>query len=150
MEIIEGDLTECKGVIIHQVNDIGKMGSGVAKTIREKFPQHYADYMKQKDERGLLLGDLVVTKLNDIVIIGMISQKGVKWLGNQTPISYTAFETCLAKINRLHHRNPNVNFYMPYGIGCVRGGGDWYRVYEMIERLCPFITLVKYNGEVNK
>ena len=31
--------------LCHQVNCMGKMGSGIARTVREKFPNAYHDYM---------------------------------------------------------------------------------------------------------
>jgi len=48
IEIIKGDLftTDCK-VIAHQVNCTGTMGSGVAKIVKEKFPEVYKIYHNQ-------------------------------------------------------------------------------------------------------
>lgn len=31
--------------LCHQVNCMGKMGSGIARTVREKFPNAYHDYI---------------------------------------------------------------------------------------------------------
>lgn len=45
LKVINGDITEVtNGYIIHQVNDKGVMGAGVALAIRNKFPAHYEDY----------------------------------------------------------------------------------------------------------
>lgn len=47
IEIIEGNLfdTDAK-FICHQVNCMGKMGSGVALQVRQRFPHVYEEYKK--------------------------------------------------------------------------------------------------------
>lgn len=45
IKIIDGDLfTTNAQIICHQVNCQGKMGSGVAKQVREKYPHVYEEY----------------------------------------------------------------------------------------------------------
>jgi O-acetyl-ADP-ribose deacetylase (regulator of RNase III) len=47
MELIKGDVTEVTdGIILHIVNCQHKMGSGVAKALRDKWPLVYDYYMK--------------------------------------------------------------------------------------------------------
>lgn len=42
-EVIDENLLDAKnGIICHQVNCQGKMNSGVAKAIREKYPRVYS------------------------------------------------------------------------------------------------------------
>ena len=43
-------------MICHQVNCQGKMGSGVAKAIKEKFPTAYQMYMNMSNNRQQYLG----------------------------------------------------------------------------------------------
>lgn len=40
-----GDLLSSKGIIVHGVNSQGVMGSGVAKQIKDKWPEAYGSYM---------------------------------------------------------------------------------------------------------
>lgn len=143
MEIINGDITSIKkGVIIHQVNNKKVMGAGVAKAIRNKYPEHYEDYKSS----NLAMGSLVVTMTSSVAIIGFVSQNGY---GNRFTskgkifTDYVAFEACCKKIAKVKKELPNVDFYMPYLIGCGFGGGDWKVISEIIERVCPFIILVK-------
>ena len=125
MKIIEGNLLDInKGVIIHQVNNRGVMGAGIAKQIRAKYPKHYDDYMKNKQYEKL--GDLVYTRIRrDFVVIGMISQDGYGRDKDKVYTSYDAFEQCLMKINKLYRKNSNVKYYVPFGIGCNLANGDW-------------------------
>lgn len=45
--LIEGNLLDAKAdFVCHQVNCQGKMGSGVAKAIREQYPQVYEQYLE--------------------------------------------------------------------------------------------------------
>ena len=57
IHIINGDLFETTAkYICHQVNCKGKMGSGVAKQIRERYPEVYSAYRLECnlfDEQGL-------------------------------------------------------------------------------------------------
>ena len=61
IRIVHGDLlTVTKGYICHQVNCKGVMGSGVAKSIRAKWPDVYDRYRtlseKYKDNPAMLMG----------------------------------------------------------------------------------------------
>ena len=41
-----GDMfSSTANILCHQVNCMGRMGSGIAKTVREKFPNVYEAYM---------------------------------------------------------------------------------------------------------
>lgn len=58
LKVIKGDLFTAKGgVIIHGVNCQGVMGSGVAKEIKERFPEAYEAYKKAEKNDELFLGN---------------------------------------------------------------------------------------------
>ena len=143
MGILLGDITKVnKGIIIHQVNNKRVMGAGVAKSIREKYPSHYTDYMSSQ----LHLGSLVCSRVSqNIGVIGMVSQNGFGRNKNVVYTDYSAFAQCLKEIKKLHDKCPNVNYYMPYGIGCGLANGDWNIISGLIKEICPFIILVKFN-----
>ena len=49
IKIIDGDLFETDAkFIVHQVNCMGRMGSGVALQVKEKYPHVYEEYAKFK------------------------------------------------------------------------------------------------------
>lgn len=146
--IIDGDLMDIKeGIIIHQVNNKHVMGSGIAKAIRAAYPQHYTQYMNDKE---LKLGSVVatlVTKSPIFGVVGFVSQDG---FGRDGKI-YTkedAFTRCLLTVKAMHDKNPKIEYYMPMGIGCGLGGGNWDSIYKIISTHCPFIIIVKKSDVV--
>ena len=143
MKVIYGDITDIKkGVIIHQVNNKRVMGAGVAKAIRDKYPEHYEDYICS----SMRLGNIVCTAVSDdLCIVGFISQNGWGRVPHVIYTDYIAFEECLWTLKEIHEECPEVECYMPYGIGCGLANGNWNTISKMIEEICPFITLVKYN-----
>ena len=142
LKVINGDLLDVtKGVIIHQVNCKKVMGGGVALSIRNKYPQHYKDYMEAEQK----LGNLVVTDLGDLIIIGMFSQFNYGRLKYMVYTDYEAFRECLNKIKEMKDQYPELEFYMPFGIGCGLANGNWHIISSLIEEVCPFVTLVNYS-----
>ena len=78
VQIIKGDLLESNvDYICHQVNCKGKMNSGIAKSIREKWPKVYEEYFskwtKYSYEDGVLteqdlLGEIQICETSQKVI----------------------------------------------------------------------------------
>lgn len=154
IKIVDGDLFETKAnFICHQVNCQGRMGSGVAKQVREKFPVVYRYYKAWCDEdaklrkalgltKSQLLGRVQISYKEDYlvgdknidtqVICNMFSQDQYGYNGKKYT-DYDAFEKCLLK---LKERVPAGDVIaMPYKIGCGLGGGDWDIVYGLIEKV---------------
>lgn len=145
MKIITGDITNIeRGIIIHQVNNKGVMGAGVAKSIRAKYPSHYTDYSRA----SLQLGSLVCSRIsNTFGVIGMVSQNGYGRDKNVIYTDYSAFRSCLEQIRVFYNKNPRIKYYMPYNIGCGLANGNWSVISAMIEEICPFITLIKFDNK---
>ena len=139
--IVKGNLLSItQGVLIHQVNNKGVMGSGIAKDIRALYPSHYTDYKKAT----LTLGSLVTTRINTepfLGVIGIVAQDGYGYDRQYTVEEH--FESCLWKIADLHAKNPDIKYYMPFNIGCGRGGADWKVISALIWNITPFITIIK-------
>lgn len=116
------------GVVVHQVNCRAVMGSGVAKCLREKYPQHYNDYMLAKQE----LGNIVVTEAekDTLYIVGAFGQYNYGRDGMQYT-DYDALKTCFRKANELATEN-GMAVFLPKLIGCGLGGGDWDVVLKLI------------------
>lgn len=150
--IIEGNLLKVKsGMIVHQVNNCGKMGAGLADSIKKMYPEHFADYMNAynaaiKDElnpskSSSLLGTYVDTKLGDLTIRGIFAQDGYGRDAQYT--SYEYMRKCFKDIAAL-----NLDaVYIPYGIGCGLGGGDWNTVASIILEILPTAIIVKYTNK---
>lgn len=143
MEIIGGDLLDVKsGVIIHQVNCKGVMGGGIAYQIRNKYPQHYLDYKSSL----MKLGSVFITDFRELKIIGMFSQYDYGRNPFRVYTNSEAFSSCLDKINELKRLYSDMDFYMPYGIGCGLANGNWDEISSLIEEKCPYIKVVRYKA----
>lgn len=127
------DITNAKAdYICHQVNCFGKMGSGVAKVIREKWPKVYEEYRNiiSATLSTPLLGSIQeVEAENGQKIINMFAQSGYGYDGERYT-SYDAFWMCLEKIKKLAAPHSTIAF--PYKIGCGLGGANWQVIFQMI------------------
>lgn len=124
------------------------MRSGVAKAIREKWPQVYEQYKdwhmsydawtyaQTEDNPELLamsamLGHVQEVVINeDLSIINMAAQGdyGYDW---KRYTSYDAFWSCLREIKKIVPIGDTIAF--PDHIGCCRGGANWTIIKTMIE-----------------
>ena len=160
MHHVIGNLLESDcDYICHQVNCQGKMNSGIAKSIREKWPVVYKNYMEKynttsdivlstyggyegggPDVSEVLLGDIQIVGLWDNYhttdchqsVINMFSQQHYGYDGRRYT-SYDAFWSCLGKIKNVVPKGGKIGF--PGYIGCVRGGANWDVIYEMINQV---------------
>lgn len=153
IKIIDGDLfTTTAHFICHQVNCQGKMGSGVAKQVREKFPTVYQWYKAKCDEgasekkrlglsKSPLRGQVQMVYKEDYpageqnidtqVICNLFSQDQYGYNGKQYT-DYVSFEKCLLRLKQMVPAGETIA--MPYKIGCGLGGGNWDIIYKTIER----------------
>jgi O-acetyl-ADP-ribose deacetylase (regulator of RNase III) len=142
-----------KNLIIHCCNDQGRMGSGVALAILNKWPrvrEHYVRWFKNNStmviknldgsipDGSFKLGNIqfVRVEIGKTIVINMIAQHDTVEIDGVAPIRYDAMRECLKKVyNMAVSANAIVN--MPYLMGCDRAGGDWNIVEKMIaEELC--------------
>jgi O-acetyl-ADP-ribose deacetylase (regulator of RNase III) len=157
---ISGDMFSSKeaSVFVHQVNCQGVMGSGIARVIREKWPEVYHQYQTSvKTLSGNCLGGCLVVDTKDgkrvANLFGQYYYRGFKpdedylydefWkqpeitsLGQ--PIRYTNYEAFYSGLVRLReylqYDNPTTIAF-PYNIGCDRGGGSWNIIDAMIKEV---------------
>jgi O-acetyl-ADP-ribose deacetylase (regulator of RNase III) len=131
--------------ICHQVNCQGKMNSGVAKSIREKWPivyEFYQEVCRQHINEGNnkidLLGKIAPINVDHYVpethptpptVINMFAQNGYGYDGKRYT-SYDAFWSCLGHIKEFIPKGSKIAF--PYKIGCDRGGANWNVILSMI------------------
>lgn len=149
IKIIDGDLlTSGADIICHQVNCQGKMGSGVAKQIREKYPNVFEEYRKFVNDTTQLYGSEELLGECQLICLGTGNFKYVANLFGQNSFGYDGeqytdmdalkksllgLKWCvdlLAKQKGVP--KDEVRIAMPWKIGCVRGGANWTDVYSMI------------------
>ena len=136
---VKGDITNSNcDIICHQVNCQGAMNSGVAKAIREKWPEVYVNYKFWCDinaAEDLLSREqmILVDYEPDRYVVNMFAQLNYGYDGKRYT-SYDAFWNCL---NELKQEMPEdaTSIAFPYKIGCVRGGANWKIIRAMIEEV---------------
>jgi O-acetyl-ADP-ribose deacetylase (regulator of RNase III) len=117
--------------ICHQVNCQGRMGSGIAKQIRERWPDVYEAYMRAFTKSKNTLGDiqLVAHEKREQIVINLYAQEFYGYDGKRYT-SYDAFWSCLGAIRDSVPKGSKIGF--PYRIGCGLGGANWQIIETMI------------------
>lgn len=147
IKYIHGNLLDTNAQFIcHQVNCKGKMNSGVAKQLREKWPIIYTNYAKKymdaldNGTEEFLLGSIQIVPLYDHFAlrgdnhycVNFFSQYDYGYDGRRYT-SYDAFWNCLNAFARGIDKGASVA--LPYKIGCDRGGANWTIIRTMIEEV---------------
>lgn len=128
-------------VIVHQANLFHTFGAGIARAIRERFPEAYeADLKTAKGDMNKLGTYSVakITKVNDPkptsikFIVNLYSQNGLGGQDRQT--SYDAMARGLSTLqHRLSYRKDTLTLGVPFQLGCGLANGDWIIVRAIIE-----------------
>ena len=150
VKFYEGNILDSGAdLICHQVNCQGKMNSGVAKAIRQKWPEVYTAYRsvaKDLSSEEFCDEDLSWTHMlghiqnvyigtvngKDKGIVNMFAQYTYGYDGRRYT-SYDAFWSCLGEIKK--YMTPGQRIAFPARIGCVRGGANWRVILAMIEEV---------------
>lgn len=137
MEIVykTGNLLDAQtDVIAHQVNCQGVMGSGVAKYIREKWPNVFEEYKKYCDDiysHQVFGSCLLVDINNEQCVANLFGQFRYGRDGKR----YTNYEALYKSLERLVAQmiDNKKSVAFPYKMSSDRGGADWNVVLAMIE-----------------
>lgn len=150
---IKGNITkpiEDSCVIAHIVNDIGLMGSGVAKALYEKWlivktsylNWHSTNYKSnsqsdycyfQLGETQFVLVEEIQTNFDGIdykIVANMIAQHSIISKGEKKPIRYDALDKCLKEVYS-RCLKIGMNLHMPK-IGSGLAQGDWNEIEKII------------------
>ena len=159
IEFVEGNLLESGcDVIVHQVNCQKVMGAGIAKQIRQKWPQVYYEYCDNIEycyENGIcrssydFLGMINWTEIdNNKYIVNFYSQDEY-YPRDRCHTDYRAFTDCCITLKNFitgyNLDKANIIIGFPYKIGCGLAGGDWSIVSKIIEE-----ELSDYNVKIYK
>lgn len=126
-------------VVMHQANCYNTMGSGIAKTIRENYPEAYhADssfpFPVGKGRLGKFSWSWVAG--GEFRIFSLYGQLGYGRGKKYT--NYEALESALRgalSMLSVEEGFKNLKIGIPYKMGCDRGGGNWDIVSEMINKV---------------
>lgn len=120
-------------IVCHQVNCMGVMGAGLARQIKEKFPNVFKAYRKQcslyRHNPGGNLGNVLYCDTDiGYTVANIFGQLSYGTRCRQT--DYDAVRTALRSIAASF---PNSTIRIPYKMGCGLGGGDWNIMLEIIK-----------------
>ena len=150
IKIVDGDILKAKeDIICHQVNCMGAMGSGIAKQIRNKYPEvykKYSSYCDKHEDSSQMLGITQFIKCHDgKVIANMFGQLHYGTHKQQT--DYIALRKCFEYLwMRIEETKESVA--IPFNIGCGLAGGSWETVYKIIEEVFGNYDVTLYRWEV--
>jgi len=142
-KLIKGDILNVQqGIICHQVNCMGKMGAGIALSIRKKWPSVYQDYIAAYDKGQLQLGNVLLSPvvIAQLYVANLCGQ--YRYGRDKRYTDYGALETCLKRVREMGERL-NLTVFVPYKMGCSLAGGDWKVVEDMINKAVPTSIIVK-------
>jgi O-acetyl-ADP-ribose deacetylase (regulator of RNase III) len=142
IKVIEGNiLMSDKDIIVQQVNCLGVMGAGLAKSIYQRYPEVLKEYRKfcakPKAQAYSLLGMVnYVDTYDDRIVANVFGQVGIR-KGRDDKKVYTDTNALLkgiSNVKRLAEEN-NFSVAIPTYIGCGLANGDWNEIKNGIEEV---------------
>lgn len=153
---VHGNLLDAaETVIIHGCNMQGKMNSGVARYVREKYPKAYEYYMVKHHAHGLQLGEIVWSPqtTHECHLVGnAITQE---YYGREQGTRYVSYDAICCVIEQIDDIARNGDFgynpavAMPL-IGAGLAQGKWSIISKIIETYSVNFEPVVYliDGEI--
>lgn len=149
IHFVKGNLLDAKlDYYCHQVNCQGRMNSGIAKAIKERWPMVYDEYVQKYQDRedeilrelgghevmpsvsGTLLGEIQLVRVDvGKTVINMFAQEHYGYDGRRYT-SYAGFWSCLCEIREVVPVGSKIGF--PDHVGCGLGGANWEVIRTMI------------------
>jgi O-acetyl-ADP-ribose deacetylase (regulator of RNase III) len=136
-------------VIVHGCNCGNNMGDGIAKTIRDEFPEAYAADLETQAWDISKLGTISCAGIeNGRTVINAYTQ--YRWYGvglSGGPLcEYDALRSCFKDIKK-RFGEKSLRFGIP-AIGAARAGGDWSIISAIIDEEMEGedVTFVEYDG----
>ena len=148
----KGNLLETQAnIICHQVNCQGAMNSGVARSVRTKWPKVYTKYKEKCDNAApnTLLGSTQFVIINEYTIVANMFAQFDYGYDGRCYTSYDAFYNCLREVREAAKEYEKINnefceIAFPKNIGCCRGGANWNIIYKMIEEVLGDLEVYIY------
>lgn len=131
--VMKGDiLFVTKGIIVHGCNAQGKMGSGLASEIRNKYPGNYEYYLSVFESTGLHLNEVLFYKVpnSKLVIANAITQLYYGREYGKRYVNYDAIRLAFKEVTRYALEN-KLSVHFPK-IGAGLAGGNWKLIKEII------------------
>lgn len=138
MKTLEGDILKVKkGIIVHQVNCQKKAGAGLALKIRKKFNGWYRHFLAVEP----VLGKVDFYSIRPGLTIASVY--GQKYFGREGRFTnYEALKDGFIAIRDKAGLHTDV--YIPKGIGCGLGGGNWTEVEQLLIAELPQAVVIDF------
>ncbi len=118
--------------LIHCCNAKGVMGSGIAKSIKERIPRAYEEYKWHLEDRELCGACPMGTVSYGDDVINLIAQENYGTGKRQVHYGYLSEALRRAAILFSSYEQGRT-LIVPYKMCCDRAGGDWDVVVELLE-----------------
>jgi len=134
--LLDGD----EKIWLQSLNAQGVMASGIAKAIREKYPEVFSTYRSEYVLGGnhLDLGRVILVECSNHIVLNIIGQQ-FYGRDNRRYVSYDAIEKGLSTVNSLGFET----IAMPM-IGAGLGGGNFNIIATIIEETLTNVQPVVY------
>jgi len=165
IEYVAKDLLEADLFVLHGCNAQGVMGSGVAKAIRDTYPEAFWQYKERHERSPLKLGEIIMVDCGRHVIMNGITQEFYGKDGKRY-VDYDAVKSVIIEADKLisiyrrkkimeetgndvaakmDERHPDTlpELALP-AIGAGLGGGDWAVIAQIVEENTMFCRPVVY------
>lgn len=144
-KLIQGNLLHAnEDIIVHQVNCLGIIGTGLDNQIKQLYPEVYKAYnefIALHETPHDLLGKNLVTTTEGRIPDTSTYTENAKYISNlfgqlnmgcnQTQTNYKAFQISMLELYEFATSN-ELTVAIPYGIGCGFAGGDWKTIHDII------------------
>ena len=110
-------------VIVHGCNCMGVMGAGLARSIKDAYPEAYNVYMKSNKT----LGSISYAQYTNLIIVNACTQFGYGRTG-----LYTNYDAVRTVFKSIKHMFSGKRIGLPQ-IGAGLGGGDWNIISKIID-----------------
>ena len=148
------DIFKCNAeAMVHCANTHCTFGSGIAKQIKERYPEAYAaDCQTIRGDKSKL-GTFSWVKAKDGKYIYNLYGQADFGRGMRQ-LNYEAFYTGLESIKKHIEEHKLTTLSLPFHCGADRAGGNWHIINAMIESLwlndlTTTIYICKYTPEID-
>lgn len=157
----KGDLTlhgDEYSVIAHCVNDINRMGSGVAKAILTRWPivkEKYHEWgdrgyhLRDKTKIPFVLGQIqLVPVKKNVQVCNLIGQRDIVPYKNIPPVRYQSVLEGMYRLSDWMNQNKYKTLAIPR-ICCGLAGGEWKHIETILNRVFgkSDIQIIVYDNE---
>lgn len=141
IKIIEGNILDTdRDIIVQQVNCLGVMGAGLAKTILGKYPKvkkEYVNFCRKERIPEYLLGKVHYVQVYDgKEIANVFGQLSIR-KNQYDKAVYTNTKALITGIDEVRKKAEIIgqSVAIPSYIGCNLAGGDWEEIRWYIEKV---------------